>query len=460
MPAPSWWQGISAWFGGGKDRTLRLDVNSLASVAAAPPAAQRDNFVYVGDQSGRRGYFFSPYDPSLSEQLLKGFGQYLEGSLLDWQVGDLMPSCTPGDLRVSFDAQAPHKISVLAEVGSTSAGGAAAVEEGAANTVAGKAGAAGDATSGAAAGGTPAAVEESASIAGRLVNLVPHSTASSGQHHKKGASSTTVGLVHRGWRTPQEMLADEKSDAWWSAALPRFLVLPLWALGASRLGAMGLFGVDLAQDGYYSKVAWLPATAGLWAWMFGAIIAVVWHSWWPPHALLLGLSGAVLFVQAQKCMPPPTVKSGPRAVWCMLARWSGLPPDWRVEDGYVGALAAPIGDEGEDNGRGGHSSRRCNDGDGGTEMLLTAEIIDDDDEGNYHHGSGGKGSTGKSKVGSAAVPVVVAEAWAGSRNNNNNGSSSTTTSSFGGGGVHRRSNSPGNNSALPLAVAVVAPDHI
>jgi len=445
-PAPSWWQSVSAWFGGsGKDHTLRLDINDLAGVAPAAPAAQRDQFVYVG-QGG--GYFFSPYDASMSEQLLRGFGQYLEGSLLDWQPGDFMPSCTPGDLRVSFAAQAPHKISVLAEVGPSSSTAAGAAAGGRSSEAA------------AAAGG-----EGTAAASGQLINLIPHSTvaAVSGQGSKK-KSGTTVGLVHRGWRTPEVMLADEKSDAWWSAVLPRFVVLPLWALGVSRLMAMGLFGADLAHDGYSSRVAWLPATGGLWALVFGTVVAVVWQLWWPPHALLLWLSSVVLFLQARRHLPPPTVKSGPSAVWCMLAHWSGLPPNWRVEDGYVGALAAPMGEEGA-GGNGGESSQggnRCYNDDG-TEMLLTAEVIDDDDDdddGNY--GGGGKGS-GKDKSGGTAVPVVVAEAWAGSRLNNTSHSSSgnsRSSSSFGGGGVHRRSNSPGNNSSVPVAVAVVAPDQI
>eukprot|EP00931_Biecheleriopsis_adriatica_P058996 TRINITY_DN35229_c0_g1_i1.p1 TRINITY_DN35229_c0_g1~~TRINITY_DN35229_c0_g1_i1.p1 ORF type:complete len:187 (+),score=36.60 TRINITY_DN35229_c0_g1_i1:507-1067(+) len=47
--------------------------------------------------------------------MFKYFMQYMEGSLLDWQLGDLMPSCTAGDLRVSYSVQDPSEISVIGE---------------------------------------------------------------------------------------------------------------------------------------------------------------------------------------------------------------------------------------------------------------------------------------------------------------------------------------------------------
>lgn len=54
-------------------------------------------FAYVGD-----GYFFSPHEPSKMEKMFKVFGEYLEGSLFDWQLGDIFPSCTPGDIRIRY----------------------------------------------------------------------------------------------------------------------------------------------------------------------------------------------------------------------------------------------------------------------------------------------------------------------------------------------------------------------
>jgi hypothetical protein len=49
------------------------------------------------------GWFFSPYQESMALSLAKGFGKFLEGSLFDWQFGDLMDTvagCTAGDVRV------------------------------------------------------------------------------------------------------------------------------------------------------------------------------------------------------------------------------------------------------------------------------------------------------------------------------------------------------------------------
>jgi hypothetical protein len=40
----------------------------------------------------------------------------MEGSLLDWQLGDLLPSCTAGDLRVSYAAITPFQLSVIGTV--------------------------------------------------------------------------------------------------------------------------------------------------------------------------------------------------------------------------------------------------------------------------------------------------------------------------------------------------------
>ncbi len=39
--------------------------------------------------------------------------EYVEGSLLDWQLGDLVPSCTAGDIRLSFRVSDPVELSVV-----------------------------------------------------------------------------------------------------------------------------------------------------------------------------------------------------------------------------------------------------------------------------------------------------------------------------------------------------------
>jgi hypothetical protein len=44
------------------------------------------NFVYTNT---REGWFFSPHTEETWFRVLRGFGQFLEGSAMDWQIGDL-----------------------------------------------------------------------------------------------------------------------------------------------------------------------------------------------------------------------------------------------------------------------------------------------------------------------------------------------------------------------------------
>jgi hypothetical protein len=63
------------------------------------------------------------------EQLLRGFGQWYEGSLLDWQIGDLYDmasGCTAGDVRSRYLVTDPGRISVIGAAVSADSGGAAA----------------------------------------------------------------------------------------------------------------------------------------------------------------------------------------------------------------------------------------------------------------------------------------------------------------------------------------------
>jgi len=268
----SWWSG---WWG--KDRSIYEPISNLGATVSAP-AAIRDHFSYVG----QGGYFFSPYEVSRSEFLLRAFGQYLEGSILDWQIGDLMPSCTAGDIRVSYSAQAPKSISVIAEAAS-----APVVRDG-----------------------------------GRLVvPLRAHPT----------SVGLPVGLVHGGRATPDAMLNSEVSDSSRRSLLPRFIVA-LWALAASRLLGVAITGSDLASD---FRRSWFPMALSLWLFMLG----LIWTYLWDPIDvvssvfLILALS---ISKWASGNTPPAFVRPGLRAAWCMLARWANLSPEWRIEDGYVG----------------------------------------------------------------------------------------------------------------------------
>ncbi|KAF0980003.1 hypothetical protein FDP41_001156 [Naegleria fowleri] len=81
------------------------------------PANSANNFKYIGN-----GYFFSAYEPSTNEKALKIMLGFLEGSLFDWQVGDLFSNCQPGDIRVSFIHKKPDVnkgVSVIARQAST-----------------------------------------------------------------------------------------------------------------------------------------------------------------------------------------------------------------------------------------------------------------------------------------------------------------------------------------------------
>ena len=44
------------------------------------------NFIYTNT---REGWFFSPHAEETWFRVLRGFGQFLEGSAMDWQIGDL-----------------------------------------------------------------------------------------------------------------------------------------------------------------------------------------------------------------------------------------------------------------------------------------------------------------------------------------------------------------------------------
>jgi len=55
----------------------------LNSGFVSSPSFNQHNFRYVGN-----GYFYSPYSMSESSRVFNLFGQFLEGSLLDFQIGD------------------------------------------------------------------------------------------------------------------------------------------------------------------------------------------------------------------------------------------------------------------------------------------------------------------------------------------------------------------------------------
>ena len=108
-PIPSFW---NRWI---PDRSRYEDVRNLDNTYGYDRMSMSntdERFAYVGD-----GFFFSPHEPSKMERMFKVFGEYLEGSLFDWQLGDIFPSCTPGDIRIRYSVQDPDVVSVLGYAG-------------------------------------------------------------------------------------------------------------------------------------------------------------------------------------------------------------------------------------------------------------------------------------------------------------------------------------------------------
>jgi len=78
-------------------------------------AAREHGFQYAGN-----GYFYSKYEMSASMQAFKWVGELAEGSLTDWQMGDVLDGlfngCKPGDIRGRFRVADAAQVTVLAGV--------------------------------------------------------------------------------------------------------------------------------------------------------------------------------------------------------------------------------------------------------------------------------------------------------------------------------------------------------
>lgn len=67
------------------------------------PAAVNDKFFYTGSN----GWFLSKYTPSTAEKAMRMAFEYAEGTLLDFQLGDLFSVCDAGDVRVALEGKVP-----------------------------------------------------------------------------------------------------------------------------------------------------------------------------------------------------------------------------------------------------------------------------------------------------------------------------------------------------------------
>jgi len=65
------------------------------------PAYVNDKFFYTGNN----GWFLSKYEPSRAEQAMKMAFEYAEGTLFDFQLGDLFSVCDAGDVRVALEGK-------------------------------------------------------------------------------------------------------------------------------------------------------------------------------------------------------------------------------------------------------------------------------------------------------------------------------------------------------------------
>ncbi len=102
-PSYSFWK-----FFGWKDNQRYENTDHLTPLLHSPAYVDH-NFVYTGEE----GWFFSAYEASTASELLKKMGQFLEGSLFDWQLADLFGGCTAGDIRVRYSVIDPQEVSVL-----------------------------------------------------------------------------------------------------------------------------------------------------------------------------------------------------------------------------------------------------------------------------------------------------------------------------------------------------------
>eukprot|EP00585_Thalassiosira_rotula_P012952 CAMPEP_0196131630 /NCGR_PEP_ID=MMETSP0910-20130528/1553_1 /TAXON_ID=49265 /ORGANISM="Thalassiosira rotula, Strain GSO102" /LENGTH=576 /DNA_ID=CAMNT_0041391113 /DNA_START=116 /DNA_END=1846 /DNA_ORIENTATION=+ len=276
------------------NRNTRYEPLQLLKDTPYSPAATRDNFVYVG----QGGYFFSPHESATSSKLFNYFAQYLEGSLFDWQMGDLMPSCTAGDVRFRYEVQDPTVVSVLGMLRKQD--------------------------------------DERLKITPRTM------------HGIGDANAATIGLVHAGHSGARAMILAEDSDSKNRAHMVRGLLF-LWSIPASRLAGVALER-ELSESSFATQV---EGVFGLFLALLGAVWLLVWgETFGAMETTLVFFTGAVFGYLALKSAVRKGAGRRWHGVWCRVAKWANAPPEWRVEDSYV--PAPPTGNklgEGDDGAR-------------------------------------------------------------------------------------------------------------
>lgn len=268
-PTPSF---FSRYF---SDRT-RYEPLQLLKNTPTSPAAIEDNFVYVG----QGGYFFSPYESSTASKLFNYFAQYLEGSLFDYQLGDLvgaLASCTAGDIRFYYSVKDPNEISVLGQV--REANGAVQI--------------------------TPRVLQ--------------------GVGNEKDSS---IGLVHSGKHSAQDMLLAEDGDSRFKATVMRAIFF-LWSIAASRLVGVA-FGREIGDSSFSVKI---EAAISLFAVLIGWLWLSIWGS--SVHTYGLIITGLFLAHLSYNSAVKKGISRWYIAVWSKIAQWANLAPEMRQEDSYI-----------------------------------------------------------------------------------------------------------------------------
>lgn len=279
-PPPSFLSSLFGRFFG--PRNTRYEPMNMLRDTPHAPAATRDNFVYVG----QGGYFFSPYEnPSTTQRLFNYFVQYMEGSLFDWQLGDLMPSCTAGDVRFSYTVQDPATISFLGEV---------------------------------------------ADARSSTLEMTPRSLIINGNREN-------IGFVHAGHHSAENMIIAEDAASRNTALIFRALLL-LWSIPAARLVGVGL-GREIGESSLSTQIM---ATVGMFATLLSGTWLVIWsNNVGSRDTLILFVMGGYFTVLALRSSVRRGRGRWTNAVWCRIGRWANVPPEWRVEDSYI---PAPVSD--------------------------------------------------------------------------------------------------------------------
>jgi len=276
-PPPSLFSRFFSFFGLSSSRKTRYEPLQMLKDTPYAPAALEDNFVYVG----QGGYFFSPYVSSTASKLFNYFAQYLEGSLFDYQLGDLvgLASCTAGDIRFYYSVKDPNEISVLGQV--RDLGSAVPVQ-----------------------------------ITPRVLQ---------GVGKEKDSS---IGLVHSGKHSAQEMLLAEDSDSRTQAMVIRAILL-LWSIAASRLVGVAV-GREIGDSSLAVKIEAAVA-------LFAVLLGGLWLSLWGASFHTFGLIVSGFYLAYLSYIS--SVKKGSSrwyiAVWSKIAQWANLSPELRQEDSYV-----------------------------------------------------------------------------------------------------------------------------